>query len=69
MKYKLTLLILQFDWDFSGHQRKQLRRNQPSKWSFRFIKSFAMGELEARKLKYNNTGTESLLLGILVEGQ
>ncbi|KAJ0551757.1 putative Clp, repeat (R) domain, Clp domain superfamily protein [Helianthus annuus] len=27
-----------------------------------------MGELEARKLKYNNTGTESLLLGILVEG-
>ncbi|KAF5800449.1 putative Clp domain superfamily protein [Helianthus annuus] len=39
-----------------------------AKWSFRFIKSFAMGELEARKLKYNNTGTESLLLGILVEG-
>ncbi|KAD5961286.1 hypothetical protein E3N88_12759 [Mikania micrantha] len=37
-------------------------------WSFRFIKSFAMGELEARKLKYNNTGTESLLMGILVEG-
>ena len=27
-----------------------------------------MGELEARKLKYNNTGTESLLMGILVEG-
>ncbi|KAL8210837.1 hypothetical protein R6Q57_005274 [Mikania cordata] len=39
-----------------------------AKWSFRFIKSFAMGELEARKLKYNNTGTESLLMGILVEG-
>ncbi|KAI7745467.1 hypothetical protein M8C21_010483 [Ambrosia artemisiifolia] len=39
-----------------------------AKWSFRFIKSFAMGELEARKMKYNNTGTESLLMGILVEG-
>ncbi|KAM0023743.1 putative Clp, repeat (R) domain, Clp domain superfamily protein [Helianthus debilis subsp. tardiflorus] len=39
-----------------------------AKWSFRSIKSFAMGELEARKLKYNNTGTEALLMGILVEG-
>ncbi|XP_024990569.1 ATP-dependent Clp protease ATP-binding subunit CLPT1, chloroplastic-like [Cynara cardunculus var. scolymus] len=39
-----------------------------AKWSFRFIKSFAMGELEARKLKFMNTGTEALLMGILVEG-
>lgn len=39
-----------------------------AKWSFRFIKSFAMGELEARKLKFNSTGTEALLMGILVEG-
>ncbi|KAL3524192.1 hypothetical protein ACH5RR_017026 [Cinchona calisaya] len=38
------------------------------KWSARAIKSFAMAELEARKLKYPNTGTETLLLGILVEG-
>ncbi|XP_043717768.1 ATP-dependent Clp protease ATP-binding subunit CLPT1, chloroplastic-like isoform X2 [Telopea speciosissima] len=38
------------------------------KWSSRAIKSFAMGELEARKLKYPNTGTEALLMGILVEG-
>ncbi|KAL1190840.1 ATP-dependent Clp protease ATP-binding subunit CLPT2 [Cardamine amara subsp. amara] len=38
------------------------------KWSWRAIKSFAMGELEARKLKYPNTGTESLLMGILIEG-
>ncbi|CAH8353218.1 unnamed protein product [Eruca vesicaria subsp. sativa] len=38
------------------------------KWSWRGIKSFAMGELEARKLKYPNTGTESLLMGILIEG-
>lgn len=28
-----------------------------------------MAELEARKLKYPNTGTEALLMGILVEGQ
>ncbi|KAJ4952309.1 hypothetical protein NE237_029141 [Protea cynaroides] len=39
-----------------------------SKWSARAIKSFAMAELEARKLKYPNTGTEALLMGILVEG-
>ncbi|KAL5727987.1 hypothetical protein ACHQM5_001120 [Ranunculus cassubicifolius] len=38
------------------------------KWSARAIKSFAMGELEARKLKYSTTGTEALLMGILVEG-
>ncbi|KAG9445357.1 hypothetical protein H6P81_016697 [Aristolochia fimbriata] len=38
------------------------------KWSARAIKSFAMGELEARKLKYPTTGTEALLMGILVEG-
>ncbi|OVA07708.1 Clp [Macleaya cordata] len=38
------------------------------KWSARAIKSFAMSELEARKLKYPNTGTEALLMGILVEG-
>lgn len=38
------------------------------RWSARAIKSFAMGELEARKLKYPNTGTEALLMGILVEG-
>ncbi|XP_050282824.1 ATP-dependent Clp protease ATP-binding subunit CLPT1, chloroplastic-like [Quercus robur] len=38
------------------------------KWSARAIKSFGMAELEARKIKYPNTGTESLLMGILVEG-
>ncbi|KAG9156167.1 hypothetical protein Leryth_015578, partial [Lithospermum erythrorhizon] len=38
------------------------------KWSSRAIKSFTMAELEARKLKYPNTGTEALLMGILVEG-
>nr|GEV62921.1 hypothetical protein L195_g020321 [Tanacetum cinerariifolium] len=30
--------------------------------------SFEMGELEARKLKFNSTDTEALLMGILVEG-
>ncbi|PON57428.1 Clp, N-terminal [Parasponia andersonii] len=38
------------------------------KWSWRAIKSFGMAELEARKLKYSTTGTEALLMGILVEG-
>lgn len=38
------------------------------KWSLRALKSFGMAELEARKLKYPNTGTETLLMGILVEG-
>ena len=38
------------------------------RWSARSIKSFAMAELEARKFKYPNTGTEALLMGILVEG-
>lgn len=38
------------------------------KWSARAIRSFAMAELEARKLKYPDTGTEAFLMGILVEG-
>ncbi|XVF13270.1 hypothetical protein REPUB_Repub08aG0194200 [Reevesia pubescens] len=38
------------------------------KWSMSAIKSFAMAELEARKLKYPTTGTEALLMGILIEG-
>jgi hypothetical protein len=39
------------------------------RWSARAIRSFGLGELEARKLKYPNTGTEALLMGILIEGQ
>lgn len=38
------------------------------RWSARAIKSLAMGELEARKLKYPTTGSEAILMGILVEG-
>lgn len=41
--------------------------NSP-KWSARAIKAFGLGESEARKLKLAKTGTESLILGILVEG-
>ncbi|XP_050386077.1 ATP-dependent Clp protease ATP-binding subunit CLPT1, chloroplastic [Argentina anserina] len=47
---------------------ERISTGQTSQWSARAIKSFAMGELEARKLKYPNTGTEALLMGILVEG-
>ncbi|PIA49936.1 hypothetical protein AQUCO_01300577v1 [Aquilegia coerulea] len=38
------------------------------KWSARAIKSYQFAILEARKLRYSKTGTESLLMGILVEG-
>ncbi|GAB2265337.1 hypothetical protein Dimus_000401 [Dionaea muscipula] len=38
------------------------------RWSARALKSIVLAELEARKLKYPDTGTESLLMGILVEG-
>ncbi|CAN0902606.1 ATP-dependent Clp protease ATP-binding subunit CLPT2, chloroplastic [Linum grandiflorum] len=38
------------------------------KWSSRSIRSYGLAELEARKLKYGETGTECLLLGILIEG-
>ncbi|CAI0404332.1 unnamed protein product [Linum tenue] len=38
------------------------------RWSARAIRSFGFGELEARKLKYPNTGTEAILMGILIEG-
>ena len=38
------------------------------RWSARAIRSFGLGELEARKLKYPNTGTDALLMGILIEG-
>lgn len=42
--------------------------NYDNRWSLKAIKSFAMGELEARKLKFSTTGTEAILMGILVEG-
>ncbi|XP_058205394.1 ATP-dependent Clp protease ATP-binding subunit CLPT1, chloroplastic-like isoform X2 [Rhododendron vialii] len=38
------------------------------KWSARAIRAFALGEVEAYKLKYPKKGTECLLMGILAEG-
>jgi len=38
-----------------------------ARWFSKAIKSFAMSELEARKLKYLTTGTEALLMGVLIE--
>ncbi|KAL3362157.1 hypothetical protein AABB24_014829 [Solanum stoloniferum] len=38
------------------------------KWSAKAVKSFTMAELEARKFKYATTGTEALILGMLIEG-
>ncbi|KAL3834575.1 hypothetical protein ACJIZ3_009311 [Penstemon smallii] len=47
---------------------QEVAADKKPRWSARAIKSFAMGELEARKLKFPTTGTEALLMGILVEG-
>ncbi|KAF9668265.1 hypothetical protein SADUNF_Sadunf15G0111000 [Salix dunnii] len=47
---------------------KKFTSQKIPKWSARAIRSFGLGELEARKLKYPNTGTEALLMGILIEG-
>ncbi|KAF8718549.1 hypothetical protein HU200_025232 [Digitaria exilis] len=49
--------------DTLASQRRILR------WSSRAVRSFAMAELEARKMRYPTTGTEGLLMGILVEGE
>jgi len=38
------------------------------KWSARATRAYSLGQVEAHKLKYPKTGTESLLMGILVEG-
>ncbi|CAK8532443.1 unnamed protein product [Lathyrus sativus] len=42
--------------------------NPKPRWSARALKSYAMAELETRRLKYAKVGTETLLMGILVEG-
>ncbi|CAK8539425.1 unnamed protein product [Lathyrus sativus] len=38
------------------------------KWSSKAVKSFAMAAVEARKFKLTTTGTEALIMGVLVEG-
>ncbi|GLT40399.1 hypothetical protein SLA2020_145380 [Shorea laevis] len=52
----------------TAHPERIASADKPPKWSRNAIKSFAMSELEARKLRYPTTGTESLLMGILIEG-
>ncbi|XP_047327256.1 ATP-dependent Clp protease ATP-binding subunit CLPT2, chloroplastic [Impatiens glandulifera] len=52
----------------TGNSERVSSKDELPKWSSKAIKSFAMGELEARKLKYSTTGTEALLMGILIEG-
>ncbi|CAL5185051.1 unnamed protein product [Lathyrus oleraceus] len=49
-------------------QSGEPKKTPNPKWSARAIKSYAMAELETRKLKYPKVGTETLLMGILVEG-
>ncbi|GAB2222088.1 hypothetical protein Droror1_Dr00013287 [Drosera rotundifolia] len=46
----------------------EVSKENLAKWSASAIKSFSLAELEAVKLKYPDTGTEAILLGILVEG-
>ncbi|XVE64114.1 hypothetical protein DITRI_Ditri07aG0075800 [Diplodiscus trichospermus] len=64
--YSSTTVTVSFSLPTSKRERTPSEKTP--KWSARSIKSFAMAELEARKLKYPNTGTEALLMGILVEG-
>ncbi|KAJ9549857.1 hypothetical protein OSB04_022400 [Centaurea solstitialis] len=56
-----------FSLPTANSERVNSTENAPN-WSLKGIKSFAMGELEARKLKFSTTGTEAILMGILVEG-
>ncbi|KAI4327056.1 hypothetical protein L6164_019559 [Bauhinia variegata] len=58
-------LNLEICLDLKGQQDRAGCMRQ---WSSKAIKSFAMSELEARKLKYPTTGTGAFLLGVLVEG-
>ncbi|KAL9264577.1 ATP-dependent Clp protease ATP-binding subunit CLPT1, chloroplastic-like protein [Drosera capensis] len=46
----------------------EVSKENLAKWSASAMKSFSLAELEAVKLKYPDTGTEAILLGILVEG-
>ncbi|KAK2366321.1 chaperone protein ClpC, chloroplastic [Trifolium repens] len=52
----------------SDELQKKPNPNPNPKWSARAIRSYAMAELEVRKIKYPKVGTESLLMGILIEG-
>ena len=56
--FAILCLYSELTWGFTAHR-----------WSSRAVRSFAMAELEARKMRYPTTGTEGLLMGILVEGE
>ncbi|XP_028762756.1 ATP-dependent Clp protease ATP-binding subunit CLPT2, chloroplastic [Neltuma alba] len=66
-KLRPFVAIVSFSLPTADPERVSSGQKVP-KWSSKAIKSFAMAELEARKLKYPNTGTESLLMGVLIEG-
>ncbi|XP_057546576.1 ATP-dependent Clp protease ATP-binding subunit CLPT1, chloroplastic isoform X2 [Amaranthus tricolor] len=66
LKRQSTIMTVSFSLPIS--KKEGVSAEKMPKWSARAIRSFAMAELEARKLKYPNTGTEALLMGILVEG-
>ncbi|CAO2821065.1 unnamed protein product [Amaranthus hypochondriacus] len=66
LKRQSTTMTVSFSLPIS--KKEGVSAEKMPKWSARAIRSFAMAELEARKLKYPNTGTEALLMGILVEG-
>ncbi|KAF3448427.1 hypothetical protein FNV43_RR09140 [Rhamnella rubrinervis] len=66
-KVRLVTATVSFSLPNAKPERVSSTEKAPQ-WSRRAIKSFAMAELEARKLKYPTTGTEALIMGILIEG-
>ncbi|RYR77979.1 ATP-dependent Clp protease ATP-binding subunit CLPT2, chloroplastic isoform X1 [Arachis duranensis] len=67
-RHPLASTAISFSLPTANPERVSSVDNVPKRWSGKAIKSFAMGELEARKLKYPTTGTEALIMGILIEG-
>ncbi|KAK3001479.1 hypothetical protein RJ639_021875 [Escallonia herrerae] len=67
-KHRSITATVSFSLPTAKPERVAAPAEKMSKWSSKAIKSFAMSELEARKLKYPTTGTEALLMGILIEG-
>ncbi|KAJ8429365.1 hypothetical protein Cgig2_033197 [Carnegiea gigantea] len=65
LKRQSTVLTVAFSLPAS--KREDVPADKLPKWSARAIRSFAMAELQAVKLKYPEIGTEALLLGIMVE--
>ncbi|KAK9277541.1 hypothetical protein L1049_007086 [Liquidambar formosana] len=66
-KHRFIISIVSFSLPTAKPERVSSSDKIP-KWSSKAVKAFAMAELEARKLKYPTTGTECLLMGVLIEG-